>query len=468
MTTQATGEPLDRLNYYNGQRLEAEDLRTEQDYHIRVRRLLHQALYTPGIASGLEVSPGPNPHTLTLSPGVALDALGREVILIEATDVQVRGLPRTDPAWVYSNFLFIQYAEEQTGVTSGGCRLAAGGSDLAWAGPTRIRALPLVGFADTWPNEGAGQILLAQVELDAGCAVAQIHNQARKYVDAVKAGTRSLSFEGDKDLDRDNGKKLSFHVAGGSASAVTLYLWADAFPSLYYTQLGAHEHQIPAIETTSQDGLDLAHSHEVDLSQVTVGDAGSAHGSDHDIKFPANKQSGNLANKIAIDVDDNVDGTKLLSQLGNDDYQPAITGGLHTHDALVLPAGGVWTLEPDGGLALADHHHTTLESTTGATGQGGASDVIPAGRTKRLTHLDALRVYLDAQEITDAILAQLGGPTQGWDRLGDGTSGHALVASGTGAIALERIATIGQGEHTLEFKVDNDSGGNIRYNLYVE
>lgn len=48
-------KPLERLNYYNGQRLEASDFKTEQEYHIRTRRWLNKSLYTAGIARGLEV-----------------------------------------------------------------------------------------------------------------------------------------------------------------------------------------------------------------------------------------------------------------------------------------------------------------------------------------------------------------------------------------------------------------------------
>ena len=48
-------KPIDRLNYFNGQRLEATDFKTEQDYHIRVRRWLNKSLYSAGIARGLEV-----------------------------------------------------------------------------------------------------------------------------------------------------------------------------------------------------------------------------------------------------------------------------------------------------------------------------------------------------------------------------------------------------------------------------
>ena len=61
----ALESPLERLNYYNGQRLEAGDMRTEQDYHVRVRRWLNKSLYTPGIAAGLDVTVKEgDPHTV--------------------------------------------------------------------------------------------------------------------------------------------------------------------------------------------------------------------------------------------------------------------------------------------------------------------------------------------------------------------------------------------------------------------
>ena len=61
-------EPLDRLNYYNGQRLEASDLKLEQQYHIRVRRWINKSLYTPGIASGLDVRGETNTRFVVVGP----------------------------------------------------------------------------------------------------------------------------------------------------------------------------------------------------------------------------------------------------------------------------------------------------------------------------------------------------------------------------------------------------------------
>ena len=463
MTTQNTEGPLDRLNYFNGQRLAAKDLRVEQAYHMRVRRQLNQALYTPGIAAGLEVSTSENIHAVIVSPGVALDADGREVILLEDTEVPVRGLPRNNPAWVYGNFLYIQYEEEETAAINDGCM--SGKNQLAWGGPTRIRAVPVLAFADAWPNETEGPIILAQVELDPRCAVAQIHNQVRKYVDAARPTTRAVSYEGEKDLAKDHSKRLSFHVIGGPSSSATLYLWGDKFSSLHYTQLGAHEHKIPELETSSeeQEAHDLSHHHDMDLSSATTAEDDPEH--DHDLKIPVNEDP---TNEDAIRTAANADFIKSFKDLGNKDFQPRVTGGKHTHPLTGVHPTQTAPLSVPG----SSHHHTTKTQTdagesvtTGPTGQG---NVIEAGTTARLTFFDDLRVWLDGTDTTDLILAQLGGPENDWDKLGDGTPKHKLVTDGTGPIALERIATLNQDAHILEFKVDNDSGGNIRYNLYVE
>jgi hypothetical protein len=463
MTIPTLLPPIERLNYFNGQRLEATDLQLEQGYHIRVRRELNRALYTPGIASGLEVLPATNPHAVVVNPGVALDALGREVILLEATEVPVCGLPKTNPAWLYGNFLYIEYAEQTTAVINDACTSSK--QQLAWGGPTRIRAVPKLAFADAWPNEAEGPIILAQLELAPNCAVDQIYNQVRKYVDAARPTTRALSYEGDKDIAENNSKKLTFHVIGGPASTVTLYLWATEFSSLYYTQLGAHEHKIPELETSSyaQPTEDLSHGHDMDLAGVTTLEEDPVHA--HDLEIPVSEKADENAVKLA----DNADGITSFSALGNKEFPAKVTPGGHTH----FLSGVHPTQTTSLSVAAWSHDHTTKTETadgervtTGPTGQG---DLIDAGTSARLTYLDDLKIWLDEVDITAQVLAQLGGPASGWDKLGDGTSAHPLDVNqgGTGALALERIASMNQGEHILEFKVENDSGGNLRYNLYV-
>ena len=104
----APDTPIERLNYFNGQRLEASDFRAEQDYFIGVRRWLNRTLYQPGIASGLEVEvSSTDPHSVIVHAGLALDAQGREIILQADTTVLARGVPTGATGLVFGNYLVI-------------------------------------------------------------------------------------------------------------------------------------------------------------------------------------------------------------------------------------------------------------------------------------------------------------------------------------------------------------------------
>lgn len=444
--------PLDRLNYFNGQRLAAPDLRVEQDYHIRIRRWLNRTLFTPGIADGLEVRVSPSSaRTVIVSPGLAIDASGREVILIEETEVNVVGVPSTEDDWVFGNYLTIAYAEETVASVQDGCSVRTDRCDLSWGGPTLIRATPVLAFQGAWPDESSGKILLAQVELGAGCEVTRIHSGVRKYVDAATPSVRSFALEGEKDLDRRNPKVLSFHIRGGPPASVLLYLRGARLSTLFYTELPAHTHAVNLV-TDDRGGDATGHTHDVVIGDVT---SGEEPGHDHSIEGRANVDSGDIAFRL-------IDNGAVVN-LSNLAATKTLNSGKHSH----LVSLGTIESAPSG--TSSDHHHRIAGQETESSGvtDDGSGGARTSG--SELTYLRGLTVYLDANEITSAVLAQLGGPAAGWAQLGDGTGAHPLVASGTGAIDLLRLDhTLVEGEHTLELKVDNNSGGNIRYNLYVE
>ena len=83
-----------RIHYFDGRFLSAEDLRTEQDYLIGKHRQLARAALGVGILEGLVVSGGTG--GLTVSPGLALDGLGR---LIELPGACSCALPGRTGAW---------------------------------------------------------------------------------------------------------------------------------------------------------------------------------------------------------------------------------------------------------------------------------------------------------------------------------------------------------------------------------
>ncbi len=76
-----------RNRYYMGKRLSPESFQTEQDYLIGRRRLINRTLHGAGVASGYAIAPGSGRYAFTVSAGLALDPLGRE--LAQSCDARI-------------------------------------------------------------------------------------------------------------------------------------------------------------------------------------------------------------------------------------------------------------------------------------------------------------------------------------------------------------------------------------------
>ncbi|HUS15474.1 MAG TPA: hypothetical protein VM536_10725, partial [Chloroflexia bacterium] len=308
--------------------------------------------------------------------------------------------------------------------------------DLSWGGPGRIRTVPQLSWQDTWPQESTGKIVLAQVELDAGCAVRRIHTGVRKYVGVAEGSkVQSFALEGEKDVDKDNPKQLHFHIRGGRPGSVALYLRAAKFSTLYYTEMGQHAHNL-SIQLEPAAAIP-AHSHT--LGEIKVS------GGDHSHTVTANTEDTDSDhNAIELDSSDS-NNTDLVDQV-----ELRIGGGGHEH---TVGAGQKTDVVP----GIPAHTHTVTASST------SAGITPPARSGSAHTYVADLKVWIDNQEYTAAILAQLG-----WTSLGDGSASHALVTQGTGPIQLDLLgADLSPGDHLIEFKV-GAGGGRVLYNLYVE
>ncbi len=87
-------DPVRRVHYFSGQLLSPEDLQAEQDYH-REMRYLHNRLLGQGVVSGLDVTAGDG-STVIVSPGLAIDGYGRELVLPDEVYVDMTGLTDAD------------------------------------------------------------------------------------------------------------------------------------------------------------------------------------------------------------------------------------------------------------------------------------------------------------------------------------------------------------------------------------
>jgi hypothetical protein len=446
-------EGLERLHFFNGQRLIARDLELEQRYHIRVRRLLNRGLYSPGVVSGLEVTQVDARH-VRVSGGVALDPRGREIVLLADTTLVV---PNRQPMSALPGyFLVIQYGEEKEPGVMDDCKESSGTTP-----PARIREAPTLAFTETWPNQAnCGSpghpsdcaVVLALVVLDASCHVSKIDSGVRQYAHSeTPRNVHPVALEGEKDIDSENPKKLHFQVRGGIPESVLLSLWADAISSLYYTELGEHSHTLTKAGTN--DVPMPNHVHDI-----------SAVGTDH----PDPQTHHHLVSVLFNGLDDSNSPDQIvnapLSAVSNATYRTGTPpylaeDGDHTHK-LDQTATGSPTGTPPG-----DHSHTLTGSTDVAGNSAPATGATPfqARGGPAYSYPDDIRVKLDGTDITGLITGKLG-----WAKLGDGTAAHPLTTNGTGAIDLLQLGlAVGVGPHLLEFRVVA-GGGKVLYNLYVE
>jgi hypothetical protein len=502
--------PLERLNYYNGQRLEAGDLKLEQEYHIRTRRWLNKSLYTTGIASGLDVREEKGTRTVIVGPGLALDGEGREILLLEEARLTVPGKPhkkaRGSDAKVDGLYLTIRYSEESIHEERNGCvpqseRSKHNGSRPAWAGPARVVAKPQFNWRDLLPYESSGEVVLAQVELTPDCSkVHQINTGVRRYVGATSdAKVRQYALEGERHIDKDNPGRIYFHIRGRQPKAVTLYLRAEKFSTLYYTELGMHIHKATVSGSTQGASPPLTkqstkHRH---TAESLIANAGGV--ADHTHVLTARKgyighgpqDTGRAAfflieREWAIEIGPNIGPLggviPFVKSLQAPETDSAVDNILDDVNG-VIDGGGTHTHSISGETSQHegfDYDHKHALSGSGTTSSAGVTDPSPPKFTARLgaplTFVDNLQVLIGpdiARTVNHTlnILNQLRAaqPTETWDKLGNGGGGHALVVKGTGEIKLDFLPNVAftEGEYVIELRVDS-GGGRILYNLYVE
>ncbi|MEY2563795.1 MAG: hypothetical protein QOH88_1988 [Verrucomicrobiota bacterium] len=82
--------PIKRLRYFSNQLLTAEDFNDEQTYHQHKQRLRNLLIHGYGVISGLKVSMAPGRGSILVTPGIAIDPAGNEIIV---PDNQILALP---------------------------------------------------------------------------------------------------------------------------------------------------------------------------------------------------------------------------------------------------------------------------------------------------------------------------------------------------------------------------------------
>ena len=502
-------KPLERLNYFNGQRLQAGDFKLEQEYHLRVRRWLNRSLYTSGIAMGLEVYAVAGAPRVRVNPGLALDPMGREIILLEAREVPVmhdigQGGGMDGP------YLVIRYDETLLAQQDACCVPgAASDNKAAQGGPSRVLADPVLECVPDLPLDGSARIVLGRIVLADGCgSIASIDTSVRRYVgEATAAKVRQYALEGVRDLDPANPATLFFHVRGRQPNSIALYLRAQELPTMYYTEMGRHTHGLtvdlalpPHTHKLFDDGdpnatgptrvsvKSITADADTDIWQGVIATAGTFAVIADGLAAPliATAVAGAEAVLFAADAFDpgtgmnltlsprpfrKFNGDNIAARVNMNIDIDANADGSHGHTHSVPRATKPY---PEAG------GQSVQGGGTGTSDAAGVDDTsVPyAARSGDPIHwVDGLEVVIDGVDCTAEILTQLRNrrpPGEDWTKLGNGSAGHTLALTGTDELRLDFLpgVTFGEGEHVIEIHAPQVSGkrngGRIHYNLYVE
>ena len=153
-----------RLHYFDHQFLRADDFTDEQSYHVTMRRLHNQLLHSWGIAAGLEVTFQGGATSVTVGAGVAIDGLGREIVLPADQLVELVSFPADQRIYVT-----VSYAEQDTDESA----------ETGASGDTRTTEQPKFASLLNAPNDASQQIVLAVVSRT-GTEVTAVDTSARR------------------------------------------------------------------------------------------------------------------------------------------------------------------------------------------------------------------------------------------------------------------------------------------------
>jgi hypothetical protein len=141
-----------RPNYFTHQLLLEQDFKDEQSYHIEMRRRLNRLFHSWGILDGFEVLKK-GEREITITPGAALDNVGREIVLLAPVTRDLSAWSRDSHA-----FVTISYAEgwqEQDHHSAGGVE-----------GYTRVSEIPKINEEKAAPPKDGAVLTLARVYIN--------------------------------------------------------------------------------------------------------------------------------------------------------------------------------------------------------------------------------------------------------------------------------------------------------------
>ena len=164
-----------RVHYFNQQFLQEQDFRDEQAYHSEMRYRHNRWLHSWGVVNGLQVERTGH-QTLAVQPGMAIDGMGREIILIEAVSHEISG--HTANGHVYLSVAYSERFEE---------------IDRQGEGPkayTRVVERPELAVHGHRPPADGSVVALARINFDGEAHIRDVDSSVQRRAGAaIGAGT---------------------------------------------------------------------------------------------------------------------------------------------------------------------------------------------------------------------------------------------------------------------------------------
>lgn len=160
MSTNANIPNVERITFFNGQRLTAEDLTAVQDANQQLRWLHNRSLHGWGIAAGFAVTGNKGDSAVQIGPGFAVDCQGREIILGNAVTKSVPAVASAADGTAAIFYLVVSYVDN-----SGQTILQNRSGVCLPPGTVRLTEAPALDWIPQFDLDPTTQVVLAQISV---------------------------------------------------------------------------------------------------------------------------------------------------------------------------------------------------------------------------------------------------------------------------------------------------------------
>jgi hypothetical protein len=171
-----------RPNYFTSQLLVEADFNDEQTYHREMRYRHNAGLHTYGVVTGLQITQDASDKTkITVSPGIAVDGYGHEIVLAESADRTRIPMRTATDGDVY---IVISYEESFDAASQ---YPKSTDKYTRWSEKAKLEEMT------SRPDDGGLLVILARVRVDTAGSITEVDYKERNLASSVIARGSNLN-----------------------------------------------------------------------------------------------------------------------------------------------------------------------------------------------------------------------------------------------------------------------------------